>query len=344
MKKYISILSIVVAFCLVSSVSAQYSPVLNGSLHGYTPAAQTLPSGAQLIEVARITLTASNADIYINGFMLGTDVPGGLRNFSNIHIYDAYNNTQLGVYPQATSNPDLVQVGNIIIGNGQSKTYYLKASLADIAAGQVRLGFAGFSFPTETAPTLVGFPVYGNTLTLPGVVTATATPTPVATVVPTATPMLSVGVTPSSRGFTTLAALGLAEGNTISAAGSDDPDIYIANEWGYKRLFLNPVIFGFYGHLGGFSKVKTIAVSTRDKMVTSGLFRNCETNDEKVYGLESKGEDMGVLHWVNTTGAQAVSDDPEFFKKVFCINTNEFNWYSQGAAYTSVNQVPAYSR
>src|SRR3989344_498840 len=44
---------------------------------------------------------------------------------------------------------------------------------------------------------------------------------------------------------------GLKEGNTISASGSDDPDVYIVNEQGYKRLFLNPVIFSFYGHLGG---------------------------------------------------------------------------------------------
>src|SRR4030042_4196617 len=44
---------------------------------------------------------------------------------------------------------------------------------------------------------------------------------------------------------------GLHEGDLISAAGSDDPDIYIINEQSFKRLFLNPVIFGFYGHLGG---------------------------------------------------------------------------------------------
>ena len=40
---------------------------------------------------------------------------------------------------------------------------------------------------------------------------------------------------------------GLKEGDVVSAAGSDDPDVYIVNDWGYKRLFLNPVIFGFYG-------------------------------------------------------------------------------------------------
>src|SRR3989344_1229747 len=137
---------------------------------------------------------------------------------------------------------------------------------------------------------------------------------------------------------------GLTEGNTISAAGSDDPDVYIVNEMGYKRLFLNPVIFNFYGHLGGFAAVKTVSPSTRDAFVTSGLFRNCETNDPKVYGLGSTGEDVGQLHWVNTSGAQAVVDDPNFFKKVFCINNNEFSWYPQGADYMSVNDVPVYTR
>lgn len=137
---------------------------------------------------------------------------------------------------------------------------------------------------------------------------------------------------------------GLHEGNTISAAGSDDPDVYIVNDWGYKRLFLNPVIFGFYGHLGGFAAVKNVSPATRDAFGTSGLFRNCETNDEKVYGVQTTGEDTGMLHWVNTTGSQAVADDPNFFKKVFCINNNEFSWYSKGTDYTSVSQVPSYSR
>ena len=56
------------------------------------------------------------------------------------------------------------------------------------------------------------------------------------------------------------------------------------------------------------------------------------------------GADKGELRWVNTTGEQAVKDDPNFFKKVFCINTKEFSWYKQGAAYTSVNQIPDYAR
>lgn len=135
---------------------------------------------------------------------------------------------------------------------------------------------------------------------------------------------------------------GLKEGDTVSAAGSEDPDVYIVNENGYKRLFLNPVIFGFYGHLGGFAKVKNVSSATRDAFPTSGLFRL--DGDEKVYGVETTGEDTGMFHWVNTSGAQAVADDPNFFKKVFVINQNEFNWYSKGSDYTSVSQVPNYVR
>jgi len=135
---------------------------------------------------------------------------------------------------------------------------------------------------------------------------------------------------------------GLKEGNTISAAGTNDPDVYIVNDWGYKRLFLNPQIFNLYGHLGGFAAVKNVSPTTRDAFVTSGLFRVDGT--EKVYGIESVSEDVAVLHWVNTSGAQAVLDDPNFFKKVFIINQAEFNLYTVGSTYTSVNQVPSYAR
>jgi hypothetical protein len=168
-------------------------------------------------------------------------------------------------------------------------------------------------------------------------VSPTPTPTPTPTV-PGSKP------TPASQGFVSLTAVSLKDGDVISAAGSSDPDVYIVNPNGYKRLFLNPAIFGFYGHLGGFSKIKGATSVTRDVFVTSGLFRNCETNDKKVYGVETTGEDTGTLHWINTTGEQAVADDPNFFKKVFCINTREFNWYPKGSDYTTVNQIPDYSR
>jgi len=117
---------------------------------------------------------------------------------------------------------------------------------------------------------------------------------------------------------------GLKEGDLISAIFSDDPDVYIINEHGYKRLFLNPEIFKFYNHLGGFFNVKLVTKEVVNTFPTSGLFRDCESNDQKVYGVDTSGEDTGQLHWVNTTGDQAVKDDPDFFKKVFCINSSSY--------------------
>src|SRR3989344_7228227 len=138
---------------------------------------------------------------------------------------------------------------------------------------------------------------------------------------------------------------GLKEGDVVSAAGSDDPDVYIVNEHGYKRLFLNPAIFNFYGHLGGFAAVKNVSSVTRDAFVTSGLFRNCEVDDQKVYGVEVTAEDAGTFHWINMSGSAAVAEDANFFKKVFCINNNEYNWYPKSSSdYTALSQVPVYSR
>lgn len=137
----------------------------------------------------------------------------------------------------------------------------------------------------------------------------------------------------------------LPEGALVSASGSSDPDVYIVNAHGYKRLFLNPVIFSFYGHLGGFDNVRMVAPSVRDAFVTSGLFRNCETGDQKVWAVQSTGEDTAVLHHVNVSGADAVMQDPDFFKKVFCINSNEEAWYTKSShAYTHLSQVPVYRR
>lgn len=136
----------------------------------------------------------------------------------------------------------------------------------------------------------------------------------------------------------------LKEGDLISAVFSDDPDVYIINDYGYKRLFLNPEIFKFYSHLGGFASVKIVTPEIRDAFVTSGLFRDCENNDQKVYGIQTTGEDNATLNWVDTSGTQAVTDDPDFFKKVFCINNKEFSWYPRGSEFHSVREVPSYSR
>jgi len=135
----------------------------------------------------------------------------------------------------------------------------------------------------------------------------------------------------------------IREGDVIRSSENNDPDIYIVNEYGYKRLFVNPVIFNFYGHLGGFQSVKSVNKQTRDFFKTSSLFRNCENNDTKVYALELTSEDDGVLHWVNINGSSVANEDPEFFKKVFCINNNEFGWYKIGSNYTALDQVPDYS-
>ncbi len=137
---------------------------------------------------------------------------------------------------------------------------------------------------------------------------------------------------------------GLKEGDLISAIFSDDPDVYIVNDQGYKRLFLNPEIFKFYNHLGGFFNIKLVTKDVVNAFPTSGLFRDCESNDQKVYGVDINGEDVGQLHWVNTTGDQAVKDDPNFFKKVFCINNKEFDWYPKGSALVTVKDVPDYER
>lgn len=173
------------------------------------------------------------------------------------------------------------------------------------------------------------------------------TPTPSATPTPgaTATPTPSSNSQPSIPNATVvLSQVGLHEGEVIGAS-ADDPDVYIANIFGYKRLFLNPIIFGFYGHLGGFTKVVKISTATRDVLPTSGLFRNCETNDQKIWAVQVTSEDGGTLHHVNMSGEAAVAQDPNFFKKVFCINTNEETWYSKSAdAYTSLSQIPLYTR
>ena len=136
----------------------------------------------------------------------------------------------------------------------------------------------------------------------------------------------------------------LKEGDLISAIFSSDPDVYIINEQGYKRLFLNPEIFKFYGHLGGFANVKLVSPEIRDSFPTSGYLRDCEDNDPKVYGIQVDGEDKGELRWIDEPGDQVIKDDPNFFKKVFCINKKEFNWYPKKEKFKSVKEVPQYTR
>jgi len=90
--------------------------------------------------------------------------------------------------------------------------------------------------------------------------------------------------------------------------------------------------------------VKSVSAATRDAFPTTQLFRNCETNSQAVYAVEVTGEDTATLHHVVMTGDQAIVQDANFFKKVFCVNSLENNWYTMGSDYTSLSQIPPYVR
>jgi len=147
----------------------------------------------------------------------------------------------------------------------------------------------------------------------------------------------------SAHGEASLGDFGLHEGQLIRASSVNDPDVYILNATGYKRLVLNPDIFGFYGHFQ-WAQIGSVGSGTRDAFLTSVLVRNCETKDPKVYAIEVTDEDRATLHWVNISAEVALEQDDDFFNKVFCINSREFSWYAQGASYTSVSSIPSYDR
>lgn len=126
---------------------------------------------------------------------------------------------------------------------------------------------------------------------------------------------------------------GLQEGNLIRATG--DNDIFIVNEYGYKRLFLNPAIFNMYGHLGGWENVKTVSPATRDAFKTSPYFR--ANGDTKVYKLEATGDDTGTLRWVNMSQSDFLSIAD--VNQIFTINDTELNWYPKGSDIVSETSV-----
>lgn len=122
----------------------------------------------------------------------------------------------------------------------------------------------------------------------------------------------------------------LKEGDFIRAEG--DNDIYIINDFGYKRLVLSPKICLQYGHLGRrgcFGAVKIVTPSVRDTFKTSWLFTNGETRDGKVYHLKTTGEDSATLNHLNISGQDFLSQGGDF-NSVFLINTREQNSYQLG--------------
>jgi hypothetical protein len=135
---------------------------------------------------------------------------------------------------------------------------------------------------------------------------------------------------PTSTEFAKPEDYGLKEGDLIRAEG--DFDIFIINRYGYKRLFLNPVIFNMYGHLGGWDAVKTVKPTTRDAFKTSNYYRYVES--PKVYEVEVTGGDTGKFHWLNITGEQFLAGaKPE---SIFTINKSELDWYPKGTDKTSL--------
>jgi len=124
---------------------------------------------------------------------------------------------------------------------------------------------------------------------------------------------------------------GLKEGDLIRAEG--DFDIFIINQYGYKRLFLNPAIFEMYKHLGGWKAVKTVKPATRDAFVTSTHYRYIDSS--KVYHLEVTGGDTGILHWINMNAAD-FSVQGGKADAIFTINKSELDWYPKGADRTSL--------
>ena len=123
-----------------------------------------------------------------------------------------------------------------------------------------------------------------------------------------------------------LEALGLTEGDFIRARG--DNDIYVINNFGYKRLILTPGICLMYGHLqsrGCFDATKEVSPEVRDAFITSWYATDGENHDGIVYRLDQTGDDAGRLVVVASTPKLFSQDD--FEKKVFLINTSEKNFF-----------------
>ncbi len=112
---------------------------------------------------------------------------------------------------------------------------------------------------------------------------------------------------------------GLHEGDFIRAEG--DYNIYIINQFGFKRLVLSPEICLQYGHLGArgcFSAVRLVTPEVRDAFKTSSFYSNGETNDRVVYQLIETGEDSAYLQ----------RSDHVLDNAVFFINNREQRTYT----------------
>ena len=141
----------------------------------------------------------------------------------------------------------------------------------------------------------------------------------------------------------------LKHGDLITAFNqAGDPDVFVVKEvspTATRRVFKNPTIGRMYGQFGKdgiFTQgvIKQFSPARRDAFVLGCYVRNAETNDPKVYYVESTGADTGAVHWINMSADTVNAADPMFFPKTFDINTAEYNFYAMGAEYTSMSQIP----
>jgi hypothetical protein len=118
----------------------------------------------------------------------------------------------------------------------------------------------------------------------------------------------------------------LTEGDFIRAEG--DKDVYIINQYMYKRLVLSPEICLQYGHLGKrgcFEAVKIVTQEVRDMFTTSHYYTNGETNDNIIYQMIITGEDSATLQQIDR---QMFLQNGNTEQQIFLFNTLEQQSYN----------------
>ena len=132
---------------------------------------------------------------------------------------------------------------------------------------------------------------------------------------------------------------GLKEGDFIRAEG--DINVYIVNNFGYKRLVLSPKICLQYSHLGArgcFGAVKIVTPQVRDAFKTSWYFTNGETHDGQVYWLEPISEDGAFLHHVDISSTEFINQGGDF-NSIFLFNSLEQKSYGLGSPIIKINRI-----
>ena len=138
------------------------------------------------------------------------------------------------------------------------------------------------------------------------------------TMEPSTTYSLTIGRASAEEISVTPERYGLHEGDFIRAEG--DKDVFIINQFGYKRIVLSPKICLLYGHLGArgcFNAIHEVPPAVRDAFQTSPYYTNGETNNGNVYQLIETGEDSAYLQ---------LTDHP-LDHSVFLMNTREQRSY-----------------